>query len=92
MTAISNHATARSKQRGIPPLIREWLIDYGDEIYDHHGGIIYHFTREARRKLEKNFGRDAVNRLNEWLNAYVVLSVEGGVLITAGIRYKKIRH
>jgi len=92
MTATSNHATARCKQRGIPPLIREWLINYGDEIYDHHGGIIYHFTREARRKLEKNFGRDAVSRLNEWLNAYVVLSVEGGVLITAGIRYKKIKH
>lgn len=92
MTEISNHATARSKQRGIPPLIREWLIDYGEEIYDHHGGIIYHFTREARRKLEKNFGRDAVSRLNEWLNAYVVLSAEGGILITVGMRYKKIRH
>lgn len=88
----SAHSITRMQQRGIPPLIRDWLIDFGEEIYDHHGGIIYHFTREARRKLEKNFGRVAVSRLNEWLNAYLVLSVNDGVLITVGKRYKKIRH
>ncbi len=89
---MANHAVIRSQQRGIPPLIREWLIDFGEEIYDHRGAILYFFNRDSRRKLERNFGRESIRRFHEWLDSYVVVSATDGVLITVGKHYKKIHH
>jgi hypothetical protein len=85
-------ASIRSQQRGIPPLIREWPINFGEEVYDHHGAIIYHFTLDSRRKLERNFGREPVRRFQEWLDAYALVSVDEGAVITVKKRYKKIQH
>ena len=31
------HATIRAQQRGVPPLIEDWLLDYGAEQFDGHG-------------------------------------------------------
>jgi len=40
----TQHAATRSQQRGIPPIVSTWLLDYGEEIYDGHGGIVRCFT------------------------------------------------
>ncbi|SFM54172.1 hypothetical protein [Nitrosomonas communis] len=87
----SIHAAVRCQQRGIPNLVIEWLRDFGDEIHDHQGGTIFTFTRSTRRDLERAVGRQVIRRMNEWLNAYIVVSDEG-VLVTAGKRYKRIKH
>ncbi len=92
MLRSTNHATIRSQQRGMPPIIQEWLIGYGEELYDHHGAIVYYFNQGSRRKLEKTFGREPIRRFHEWLNAYAVVSVTDGLVITIGKRYKKINH
>lgn len=89
---ISTHAQIRSQQRGIPPLIREWLLDFGEENYDHRGAIIYYFTRDSRRRLERNFGRESIRRFHEWLDSYAVVSASDGLLISVGKRYKKVNH
>lgn len=67
-------------------------MDFGEEVYDHNGAIIYYFTRESRRKLERNFGRESVRRFHEWLDAYAVVSVSDGCLISVGKRFKKLNH
>lgn len=46
---MTTHAAIRSQQRGIPPLIMEWLDQFGEEYYDGHGAIIRRFTRTSRR-------------------------------------------
>jgi hypothetical protein len=91
-TPITTHASIRSQQRGIPPLIREWLLDFGEEVYDHRGAIIYFFTRDSRRKLERNFGRESIRRFHEWLDSYAVVSITDGALISVGKRFKKLHH
>ena len=30
-TLLTTHATIRAQQRGIPPVIQDWLLDYGEE-------------------------------------------------------------
>jgi hypothetical protein len=90
--AITAHASIRGQQRGVPPLIREWLLDFGEEVYDHHGAIIYYFTRDSRRRLERNFGRESIRRFHEWLDSYAVVSASDGLLISVGKRYKKVNH
>jgi len=87
---ISDHASRRMQQRGIPPLIVEWLRDYGSIVHDKHGGVIHHFDKRARRSLEKRYGRTIVKRLAEFLDCYAVFAE--GRLVTTGRRYKRLRH
>ena len=87
----TQHAQARIQQRGIPPLIIQWLEAFGEEQHDHHGAVILHFSKKSRRLLEKNFGSTPIRRLSEWLNAYAVIGSNGD-LITTGLRWKRINH
>ena len=88
---ISDHARIRMQQRGIPPLILEWLNEYGHPVFDHHGGKILYFDKVARKRLSHDKGRTAIRRLHEYLDSYAVLSAKNGEVITVGRRYKKIR-
>lgn len=86
---ISEHGGMRSQQRGIPPLIIDWLEAYGNETHDHQGCVILHFTKDARRRLERSVGREPVRRMSEFLDCYAVIA-SNGALVTVGKRYKRI--
>jgi hypothetical protein len=85
------HASKQMQRRGIPPLIVHWLEDFGEETHDHNGAIILHFSKAARRRLEHTVGRQSVRKMDEWLNAYLVMSTDGAP-ITVGFRYRRINH
>ena len=88
---ITKHANERMQQRSIPPLIIEWLNEYGTRQHDHHGAIIHYFDKRSRRRLAKNVGSDVTRRLSDLLNAYMVK--RDNDIITVGYRYKRInRH
>jgi hypothetical protein len=38
--ALTAHAAARMRQRSIPPVVIEWLDEFGDEYFDGHGGVV----------------------------------------------------
>ena len=84
----TKHAHIRSQQRGIPPLVRIWLQDYGEEKFDGHGGIIRYFTAKCIRNMEKDFGRAPIRKLSEYMRCYLVESSYSGSIITVGKRYK----
>lgn len=86
------HAMERSQQRGIPPLIDQWLDLYGAELYDGHGGVILTFSRKSRRAIERDHGREPVRRLWEFFDAYKVVSSHDGHTITVGRRYRPIKR
>lgn len=88
----SGHALKRSQQRGIPPLISQWLDEYGEEEYDGHGGIIRYFSHRSIRDMERSFGRAPVRRMSEYLNAYIVESSDDGRVITLGHNIKRVRR
>ncbi len=88
----SHHAYVRAQQRGIPPLIRDWLLQFGEERYDGRGGLLRFFSARSRRELERFCGRAPVRRLAEYLNAYLVESTSDGTVITVGHNYKALRH
>ena len=88
---MSKHAEVRSQQRGIPPLIIQWLEDFGEQTHDHNGAVILYFTKKSRRRLEKTVGREVTRRVSEWLDSYAVQSLDGN-LITVGHRYQRIFH
>lgn len=86
----TKHALQRAQQRGIPPLIQEWLFAYGQENYDGKGTIIRYFTNKSIRNMEREFGREPIRRLSEYLRCYLVESTNGQI-VTIGKRYPKAR-
>jgi len=87
---VTRHAAVRMHQRAVPPLIVEWLCDYGAEEHDKHGGVRVFFDKPARRRLERAVGRAAVRRMAPLLDAYLVES--GGAVVTVARRTERIRR
>ena len=86
------HARVRMQQRGIPPLIEQWLDEFGEEQYDGHGGIRRYFSRKSVRAMQRAFGREPVRRLAEYLDAFKVESSHDGQTITVGHQITRIRR
>lgn len=87
-----SHANKRLQQRCLPPLVVDWLHQFGHEQHDGRGAIILHFDKPAQRRLERAVGREPVRRMKQWLNAYVVVTTDGEI-ITAGYRFRRVlRH
>jgi hypothetical protein len=87
---MTKHAAARQQQRGISPLIMEWLTRYGTTCHDHHGAEILYFDKQSRKALARSFGDEVVSRLGELLDTYAVVSSDGAI-ITVGHRIKRIK-
>lgn len=89
---MSQHAQSRMQQRGLSPLLVDWLMQYGAIEHDHHGAQVYYFDKQSRKNLTQFIGKEIIDRLSSLLDAYLVVSMDG-VVITAGHRYKRItRH
>ena len=90
--ARSQHAQTRAQQRGIPPLVEQWLDDFGEQRYDGRGGVVRFFSRRSRRHLERACGRAVVARLSEFLDCYKVESIDNGKTITLGHRTQRFER
>ena len=87
----TNHASVRAQQRGVPPLVMQWLLDYGEEKFDGHGGVIRYFTPQSLRRLERDVGQTPLKRLSEFLRCYLVQGSNDGAVITVGKRHPSRR-
>jgi hypothetical protein len=89
MSKFTKHGSTRKQQRGIPQLILDWLIEYG-RVTRRRGADVYSFDKDGRRRLRRDIGGLAYNRLEDFFDAYVVLSDDGNV-ITMGWRLKRLK-
>ena len=90
--STTRHAHTRAQQRGVPPLIDQWLDAYGEEEYDGHGGIVRYFSSRSLRAMERDFGRAPVAQLMaSYHDCYKVQGREGQA-ITFGRRYRHIHR
>ena len=89
---LSKHASRRMQQRSIPPMVLEWLLDYGEEEYDGRGAILRYFGRRSVKRLERLQGRPLMRQMKGYQRAYAVASCNDATLITVGWRTKKIRR
>jgi len=94
---LSRHAQVRCQQRGIPPLIRQWLHEYESEVRA-HGATKRFFDRDAKRRLAADVGAKVVDRMGDLLNLYLVetdttvITVGIRTVITVGIRTRRIHR
>jgi hypothetical protein len=87
---ITNHATKRLGQRCVPPIIEQWLDEFGDNQHDGNGAIKRYFSNSSIRRMQKVFGSQFVKYNRKWLNAYKVDSTADGSTITIGWITKRI--
>ncbi|GAB3656464.1 hypothetical protein [Ramlibacter alkalitolerans] len=87
----TKHAATRAQQRGIPPLIDQFLDLYGREEYDGHGAIVVYLDKRGIRQMERDFGHRPIARLHEWMDAYKVVTTDG-TTITVGHKTRRVRR
>lgn len=87
---MTRHANIRSQQRGVPPLVLEWLLEYGAVERQPGGTQLRFFDKTARRRLERRCGRSVVSRLDDFLSAYAVTADD--TVVTTGWRTKRVRR
>ncbi len=88
---FSHHAQHRNQQRCIPPIVHDWLSEFGIEKFDGHGGVRVYFSGESIKRMERELGRHFVRENRKYLNAYRVESSSDGTVITCGRKTKRIR-
>ena len=83
------HATIRAQQRTVPPIVIDWLVAYGARMSAGNGCERLFFDKSARRRLARDLGSWAYNRLEHKLDTYAILS-DDGAIVTVGFRNQRI--
>lgn len=69
---FSNHAKIRMDQRGVPQLIPDLLILYGDTKYKGCQAKIRFFSKRSRKKMSRDLGACVMSQLARFFNIYLV--------------------
>ena len=84
-----DHSKKRRQQRGIPKLIIEWLLEFG-EVVRLHGSDLYYFSNKSKKAIRHYAGRRILQLMKRYMDAYLIF--KDGYVVTTGHRYKKIRR
>jgi len=87
----TKHAMKRSQQRGIPALIEDLLLLYGDHKHEPDNKEIYFFSKQSRKKMEKDLGKPVVMQLSKFLDIAMVKASDDSV-VTVFKRDRRIRN
>lgn len=85
----TTHAAIRLQQRGIPPVVSDMLLAYGDEKFDGHGGVIRYFSATGLQELSSDLGKGSSKFVERYRNCYLVQAIDDGAVITVSKRHAK---
>ena len=89
MIETTHHGSVRARQRGVPPIVLDWLMDYG-RVKWRGGADVYYFDHATRKALRRTIGKPVYKRVTDLLDVYAVVSDEG-TLITCGWRQGRLK-
>lgn len=87
---ITQHAKARSQQRGIPPLLIDLLLQFGATEKAPGGAEKVYFDKSARKRI-KAYAGSLAGLLEQHLNIYAVIG-DGDGVVTIGHRLERIKR
>jgi hypothetical protein len=88
---LTHHAARRLQQRGIPEKVLPLLLDFGEEVYDHHGARTVFFDHKARQQISRTLGHREYKRLHHALDTYLVVD-NNDCIVTIGHRTHRINR
>lgn len=89
--AMTDHATRRLQQRGIPEDVLPLLMKFGAHEYDKRGARLVYLTQKSRQRIRHTLGTERYTRLEPALDVYAVVDTEG-VVVTVGHRTQRINR
>jgi len=90
MLLMTHHAQVRSRQRAIPSLLIDLLLQFGASERAPGGACKLFFDKSARRRLQAYAGPLA-SMLQEHLDLYAVVAADSRI-VTVGHRLERIRR
>jgi len=87
---ITRHADIRMQQRCIPPMVIDWLIDYGLSQEQGNGTLVY-FNKKSKRLIRQYAGPQAMSVFEKYHKAYAVVSANDGSVITTGWKSQRFQ-
>ena len=75
------HAHVRAQQRCIPPLVMEWLLEYGAR-RSSFGAVRVSFDKRSKKELARDVGQPIVKQLGRFLNTSLVMDPGNEEIIT----------
>lgn len=69
---MTQHAQQRISQRGVPQLIPDLLILYGDSKYIGGQVKVRFFSKRSRKKMSRDLGACVMSQLTRFFNIYLV--------------------
>ena len=85
---LTKHAAIRCQQRGIPPLIVDWLFEFGKDVHKNGAEMIY-FDKKSKKAVRKYAGRQVFRKLDKYMDSYLI--AKDGRVLTVGHRTKAVR-
>ena len=87
---LSRHAATRSQQRGISASAIDYILEFGSEHHDHHGGVVVLVDRAAARRIARTRNTRS-SQLDSLRGLYAVLASDGCVR-TVGHRTRRLQR
>jgi hypothetical protein len=78
---FTHHAASRVQQRCVPPIIIDYLLDFGVRSPAGPGAESYRFCKRGWRRLMRHLG-PAAKHFNKYRNLYVVIG-DGRIITVA---------
>lgn len=88
---MTQHASKRAQQRGIPPILLNLLLDFGKSEPAGDGAAKIYFDKAARRRVKAYVG-PLGRQIEQFLNVYAVVGADGRIITTAHLTERVWRH
>lgn len=88
---LTDHASIRMQQRGIPGWFVQLLIEHGKTRHDGHGALVKSVSKATRRRLQAVLPHRTYVEAERYFDVYAVLSDDQAV-ITAAHRTHRRMH
>lgn len=88
---MTRHASARGRQRAIPPMLIDLLFEFGKSECEGGGAAKMFFVKQARKRVAVNAGSLA-SLLDDHLDLYAVVNQNSMQVITLRHRLERIQR
>ena len=72
----SKHSKIRCQQRCIPPIVHDWLSEFGKENYVGYGAVKVFFHRDSIRAMRKKLGRHFVQQNKKYMKYTNITNIQ----------------
>lgn len=87
---LTQHASVRMQQRGIPGWYLRLLVEHGKTTHDGHGAVLKSVAKATRERLRRVLSREEYAQAERWFGVYAVVSADQAVVTAAHRTHRRL--